>query len=488
MSDEPSERAVRLPPPKMWLLTPHDKFSMEHLIETHIEFVQETEESERPVALQPKFVEHYMHYRDSRLPIVGAVVTNPLVLADGTLLAPDGLDRQRRVIFKIEHALRDLLPKPEDCTPVAVARAMHFLLDEWLVDVATDFAGKCVLISAAMTILERTLLPERPAFFVTAGQRGGGKTTVLMILFLAACGHTPPACAWSMHEEERRKALFSYLAEGVAAVVWDNIPRGSTISCSSIEKSLTTETYSDRVLGESRTRTVPAFTIIFFTGNNIAPRGDMASRSLNARLAVGRPDPENREFKHPDPIAWTEAHRGNILRALYTVMLGNPRLRAQNPGPAETRFKAWWHLIGSAVEHGADLLVEEIKWLTVDVAAEAPPTKISFRDMFTVFETDEEQSSALATVLDVLNSRWSGGFKASDLVSFVGGADEAAINFKAALEQATGKSVQTVTATVITWRLKALMDAPVQVGDRVLVLRYTAERGHGGTFAISSLC
>jgi hypothetical protein len=115
------------------------------------------------------------------------------------------------------------------------------------------------------------------------------------------------------------------------------------------------------VLGESRTRTVPAFTIIFFTGNNIAPRGDMASRSLNARLAVSRPDPENREFRHPDPIAWTEAHL----------------------------------LIGSAVEHGADLLVEEIKWLTVNVPAEAPPTRISFRDMFTVFETDEEQSSAL---------------------------------------------------------------------------------------------
>jgi hypothetical protein len=91
-------------------------------------------------------------------------VTNPLVLADGTLLAPDGLDRERRVVFKIEDALRDLLPKNAECTPNAVARAMHFLLDEWLVDVATDFAGQCVLIAAAMTILQRTLLPERPVF------------------------------------------------------------------------------------------------------------------------------------------------------------------------------------------------------------------------------------------------------------------------------------------------------------------------------------
>ena len=51
---------------------------------------------------------------------------------------------------------------------------------------ATDFAGKCVLIATVMTILERTLLPDRPVFFITAGQRGGGKTTTLIMLFLAA--------------------------------------------------------------------------------------------------------------------------------------------------------------------------------------------------------------------------------------------------------------------------------------------------------------
>jgi hypothetical protein len=457
---------------------------MGYLIEKHIEYFVETEEGERPVALHPKFVDAYMHYRDSKLPTVGAVVTNPLVLRDGTLLAPEGLERERQVIFKIERELRDLLPKPEDCTRDAVVQAMRFLVYDWLCDVATDFEGRCVLIAAAMTILERTLLPERPAFFVSAGQRGVGKTIVLTMIFLAACGHTPPACAWSPSEEERRKALFSYLGEGVPAVVWDNLPRGAVISCPSIEKSLTSPIYSDRVLGESRISVVPAFTINFFTGNNIVPRGDMASRSLMARLTVNRTDPENREFKHPDPIAWTEAHRGNILRALYTVMLGNPRLHTADPEAAPTRFKMWWHLIGSAVEYGAELLTKDVKWLAVDAPKEAPPTKISFRAMLEAMEADEEQSSALATVLDALNTRWPGGFKATELVGFVGGANEQAINFKAALEQAAGKPLPIITATAITWRLKALIDAPVRVGDHVLALRYAAERGHGGTFVV----
>ena len=33
-------------------------------------------------------------------------------------------------------------------------------------------AGKCTIIAAALTVIERSLLPDRPAFFVTAGRRG----------------------------------------------------------------------------------------------------------------------------------------------------------------------------------------------------------------------------------------------------------------------------------------------------------------------------
>jgi hypothetical protein len=372
-----------------------------------------------------------------------------------------------------------------------VVDAMRFLTDEWLVDVAADYAGKCILAAAALTILERVVLPERPAFFVTAGQRGGGKTTTLQMLFLAATGYRAAAAAWSPNEEERRKCLFSYLSEGVPAVAWDNVSRGSTISCPSIEKSLTAAIYSDRVLGQTGTRTVPATTINFFTGNNIAPRGDMASRSLQVRLAVDRPDPENREFQHADPIAWTNNHRGNILRAVYAVLLGNPRLRASAPAAAETRFKAWWHLVGSAVEHAAELhardTAERVAALVADSPA-CPPVAISFLKLFLSGEADEEQTSSLATVLDVLRSKRPAGCKAGEVALFAGQASEEAIEFKAALEQASGKLLPVVTATTITWRLKALTDAPVRLEQTTFALRYVPdERKHGAAFIVKAV-
>jgi hypothetical protein len=129
----------------------------------------------------------------------------PIVLADGGMLAPDGLDRSRGIIFEIQKEVRAIIPDPKACSKAAVRQAMQFLCEEWLCDVAADYAGKCTIITAALTIIERSLLDERPAFFVTAGRRGGGKTTLLTMLIMAVTGTRPAASAWSNNEEERRK-------------------------------------------------------------------------------------------------------------------------------------------------------------------------------------------------------------------------------------------------------------------------------------------
>ena len=65
---------------------------------------------------------------------------------------------------------------------------MRFLIDEWLCDVATNYRGKCILLAILATIIERNILPERPAFFISAGQRGGGKTTIVIMISVAALG------------------------------------------------------------------------------------------------------------------------------------------------------------------------------------------------------------------------------------------------------------------------------------------------------------
>jgi hypothetical protein len=161
------------------------------------------------------------------------------------------------------------------------------------------------------------------------------------MLLMAITGVRPAAAAWSPNEEERRKAVFAYLLEGPPAIIWDNIARGSQISCPHIERSCTSADVQDRILGVSERASVSTAAIHFFTGNNIGPKGDLASRSLKILLEITRADPENREYRHPDPIAWVEANRGKILVALYTLLLGNKTLRPRSntAATAKTRFK-----------------------------------------------------------------------------------------------------------------------------------------------------
>jgi hypothetical protein len=428
------------------------------MVERHIDFYKEDEETGRirSVHLPTQFVRHFMRRDDGALPTVVAIATAPIVLADGVLLAPDGLDRERGIQFIIPDELRAIVPQRQDCTPERVKAAMQVLCDEWLVDVASDFTGKATIIAAALTLIERSLLDQRPAFLVTAGRRGNGKTTTLIMLIMAVTGLLPAAAAWSSNEEERRKALLAYFMYGLPYILWDNIPRGTQIGCPHIERSCTAAYYADRKLGVSEMVATAASTIHFFTGNNVGVKGDLASRSLHIRLDVDRVDPENRAFKHPDPIGWTENHRANILAGLYTILLGNPRLQQPRNAPMKTRFKMWWRLVGSAVENAAELVGQEL----------------DFQKLFIEQEEDDEDSATLADVLEILAKKWPEQFTASDVEGTVNtpepNEDEQTLR-EYLLPGA--RPDHRFSSISIAKRLKKDKDNPVLSGERTLILR-----------------
>ncbi|MEH2563502.1 hypothetical protein [Bradyrhizobium sp. AZCC 2289] len=366
-------------------LTP---IGVELLLEHYIRWVVYTRDGSYFGALPAPYINALMEYPRSAVPVARAINTGPLVTMSGRVIDGVGLDRKTGLVHRIDPVLRSCVPANPP-TAQEVADALKFLLDEWLVDVALDLEGKCTAVMLALTLLQRALLPERPAFFVTAGQRGGGKTTLVHMIMVAVLGRRAAAASWSDNVEERKKALFSYLRQSVAALVWDNIARGSTISCPHIEAALTASEISDRVLGVTRVETVPSSTIQIFTGNSIAPRGDMASRSFILPLNVNRPDPENRAFTHADPLAWTQANRAKILGALYTILIGGA-LQRPSDQVAKTRFKVWWGLIGWPVEYAAGLL----------------GIKVDCTELLRAGESGEEEASASSRALTVLREHW----------------------------------------------------------------------------------
>ncbi len=193
---------------------------------------------------------------------------------------------------------------------------------------------------------------------------------------------------------------------GVACITWDNVSSGSEVHCAHLERALTSEIYSDRKLGETETILAPAYSIMSFTGNNIQPHDDLASRSLVVNLATDRVDPENREFKRADPVGWTRLHRGEILRALYTILLGNP-IRDDIPA---TRFKNWMALVGTAVEYAAELT-------DARPPADRLYPAVSFKSAFEKTEENDSANSEKADILTTLRNLFGdGSFEAIDVL------------------------------------------------------------------------
>jgi hypothetical protein len=173
-------------------------------------------------------------------------------------------------------------------------------------------------------------------------------------------------------------------------------------------------------------------------------------------LTVDRPDPENREFKHPDPIGWTDDTRAEILRAFYTILLGNPQLKTAHDAPGKTRFKMWWRVVGSAVEHAAKLLGEEA---------------IDFQKLFLKQEDEEDEDSiSLVDALTVMAQTWGSGFHATDVAELINNSfNQEALTLREFLYPGAPSGL-VVAARSVGKRLAAHVDEPVKSGDYTLIL------------------
>jgi hypothetical protein len=197
-------------------------------------------------------------------------------------------------------------------------------------------------------------------------------------------------------------------------------------------------------------------------------------------LEVDRPDPENREFKHPDPVGWTESNRAEILRSLYTILLGNPQLKEARDAESKTRFKMWWRLVGSAVEHAHS---------QAPLCDDQEP--LNFQSLFLDQEEDDEESGSLADALAILERHWPEGrrFRASDVKALLGEIDnlhqfDPSPDAPELREILFPNAKHTPSSKSVGRRLKSYVDGPVRHGERTLLLRSERDTSGGSKDAL----
>ena len=103
----------------------------------------------------------------------------------------------------------------------------------------------------------------------------------------------------------------------MSIIVWDNSPRGSVITCPHLERAHTAETYSDRILGETRTLVVNAHGAVMLLRLNVSMeqlltlRNSKTGEEVSCRVVYVSPRPLDKdrrevgvEFTNPFPRFW----------------------------------------------------------------------------------------------------------------------------------------------------------------------------------------
>lgn len=278
------------------------------------------------------------------------ITQTPLLLPDGSVLQEPGYDRATGFYFLPKVQFPEV---PDHPTSSEVTAALD-LLREAVCDF--PFAQErhlSAFLAAVLTILARHAFSgPAPLLLVDANTRGSGKGLLVDVACRIGTGEDVARMAYSRNEEEQRKAILSLALEGRRVALIDNV--AGSFGSATLDAALTATVWTDRILGVSKTATVPLTIVWFATGNNVAVVGDTVRRCLYIRLESPDEHPERRQgFRHPHLLEWIDTRRPELTAAGLTL------LRAfVAAGRPDQRLPAW-----GSFEDWSDLVRNCLVWL-----------------------------------------------------------------------------------------------------------------------------
>lgn len=181
-------------------------------------------------------------------------------------------------------------------------------------------------------------MDRAPAFLITAPIMGSGKTSLVTFASRAIHGRTVPARPLSAVNEEQRKTITSALLSNPPALLFDNLPAGSSFESSELAIAMTSGEWEDRKLGAAESVTLPNRTVWCFTGNNIALKADLKRRFVTIRM-IPKSGAHHEQVFHRTLETWAIENRQEVLRALIAIALWGSRHAPSLK--SESGFKEW---------------------------------------------------------------------------------------------------------------------------------------------------
>ena len=269
----------------------------------------------------------------------------PVLREDGYIkLLPEGYDAESRTLTLASSVVVvDNLPLPQ------ARQILDKLLGEFRF--SDNGRSKAVAISAMLSLFAASLLPKnslRPCFIYLANAEGAGKTLLVKFATVPVLGSVPASCK-PRDEEEMRKTLLTAIIEAKPVLFFDNIK--GRLASEALEAFITTQEWSGRVLGVSKTFAGRNLVTVFVTGNGCTVSPDMRRRSLFCELFIEAERPEDREFKQRLEVPEILERRSEILSALLSLVRHWDSAMRPKPSHCNSSFPEWSDIIGGIVEH-----------------------------------------------------------------------------------------------------------------------------------------
>lgn len=183
-------------------------------------------------------------------------------------------------------------------------------------------------LSAILTATNRSSFALAPAHHVRASVFGSGKS-YLCEVFSAFAGPAPSEkVSYPTTEEEATKATLSVLLKNPAVVEYEDMVDNWN-SFGAINRMLTNESMTDRILGFSKMATVSTRTLVLGSGNNVGPVRDLLRRVATINLDPRCSTPSTLTY-NGNPVETMRKHRADYVAAVLTINLawkaaGSPR-------------------------------------------------------------------------------------------------------------------------------------------------------------------
>lgn len=261
---------------------------------------------------------------------LNGLARQPYFGADGKLVIKTGYNQASGIYASFDPTAYRLT-EPTRQHAQACLGYLNDLIDGFEFEMDAD---RSAALCAMFTAVTRPSLPLAPAFNITATTSGSGKSYLAEVISLFAGPEDPNRVSYPSSADEAAKLIVTLLIEKPPVALFDDM-QGNWKPFGAINRMLTSETTTERLLGTNRSATVPTKALFLGTGNNIEPERDLRRRVVSIRLAPKTETPSFRSFRH-DPIATIRQHRARAVSCVLSIInayqaAGEPALEPKVP-------------------------------------------------------------------------------------------------------------------------------------------------------------